>query len=146
MATISEMRRRVDKLNMTGLVVGAMEENPDELVDMNRKQMDDGTLKTGSPITPDYTPLTKFLKAQKGQPFDRVTLQDTGSFKSRMMLKIQGESFDIVSDDSKTGKLLSKYGENIFGLTDEHKAEAWNDLLQPSVVRNVSEQTGMTYG
>lgn len=146
MTTIAEMMRRVERLNMTELVIEGMEQHPDELADMNRKQMDEGVLKTGAPITPEYTPLTKFLKAEKGQPFDRVTLQDTGSFKSRMFLKIEGESFDFDSDDSKAGQLKSKYGDEIFGLTDEHKQEAWQDLVQPEVVRGISEQTGMTYG
>lgn len=143
MVTVAEMRRRFDTVGITELTADAMEQNADEVVEFNREQMNEkGVDKTGRQIRPKYTPFTVSVKRQKGQPFDRVTLRDTGEFQSRMHLQIQRDTFGISSDDYKTSSLVEKYGEDIFGLTSESKRQAWNDFLASGVVNSIKKITG----
>jgi len=71
-----------------------------------------------------YSGLTKAIKKQKGQPFNRVTLKDTGDFYASFKLKTTKEGFDIVADTLKeSGDLRERWGKDILGLTDESKNE-----------------------
>lgn len=65
----------------------------------------------------EYTNFTKSIKISKGQPYDRTTLLDTGSFFAFFDLKLIDNELDIFSTDTKTVKLIEKYGESIFDLT-----------------------------
>ena len=67
-----------------------------------------------------YTSTTIAIKRLKGQPTNRVTLRDTGDFHASFFLDIDDYKFYIDSTDDKVNKLALKYGENIFGLTDDN--------------------------
>ena len=91
-----------------------------EMSDLNREQLWAGIRADGSRITPEYTIFTISKKQEKGQPTDRVTLFDTGSFQEGIFTAQQGEQVIFSSTDSKTDELQEKYGEKIFGLTPDH--------------------------
>ena len=99
----------------------ANEMKPD-IASANRRQMFEGKRADGSFIVPEYAPATIVRKQKKGQPTDRVTLKDTGSFYSKIFVTIASRNVFISSSDSKTGKLTGKYGERIFGISDESSA------------------------
>lgn len=63
----------------------------------------------------DYSFSTIRLKKKKGDPFDRVTLFDTGEFYDSFFIKPTKEGFIINADGLKEGgtNLLVKYGEDI---------------------------------
>ena len=86
-------------------------------------QMYAGLRSDGSEIEPSYTRLTKQIKSEKGQPYDRVTLKDTGSFYKKTFIKLDPDGFEFDSADPKRDELVEKYKEAIFGLTDENKAK-----------------------
>lgn len=67
-----------------------------------------------------YTPYTKAIKKEKGQPYDRVTLNDTGDFEGSLYIEFQADGFRIYAADSKTDELTDKYGSEILGLSDEN--------------------------
>lgn len=106
------------------------------IVKMNAEQMNAGQLSTGQSIRPSYAPATIQYKKRKGQPFDRVTLRDTGNFHFSQ-LKAIARYKDFVIDTSLSGSrpygfLMSKYGEDILGLNDKNKKELVNKkLLKP---------------
>ena len=142
MTTVADMSRRLDLFDLIEVTADAMEQMPDEIVELNRDQMNEqGVTSKGAAIKPEYSPFTVFEKNRKGQVFSHVTLRDTGEFQSKMHLIIKGKSFDISSTDSKTPDLVSKYGENIFGLTMESKKEAFS-MLKPTIVSRFKEITG----
>lgn len=67
-----------------------------------------------------YTPYTRQLKKEKGQPHARVTLRDTGLFHEWMYVEYTSEGFYITSEDIKTEGLVEKYGPEIFRLTNQN--------------------------
>ena len=71
----------------------------------------------------DYMPYAERTiknKKRKGQPTTRVTLRDTGAFHESMYVVFDSEGFYITASDDKTEKLVDKYGEEIFRLTDKN--------------------------
>jgi len=84
----------------------------------------------GNTIVTDgnYTPFTKEIKREKGQPTDRVTLKDTGDFyMSFRVIPFRG-GFEITADGFKQGDistggntdLLEEFGNDILGLNQEN--------------------------
>ena len=67
----------------------------------------------------EYSFITKDLKSRSGQPFDRVTLKDTGSFYNSWRVYVANGVIVISADTIKDGKdLQNRWGDNILGLTD----------------------------
>lgn len=80
-----------------------------------------------------YTKATIKIKNKKRQPTTRVTLRDTGAFHKSMFLVFDSEGFYVTSSDNKTQKLVSKYGETIFRLTNSN----FNRILRVHVRREI---------
>lgn len=104
-----------------------------EISDYNRAQMYEGIRSDDSTIEPEYAELTKVLKIAKGQPYDRVTLKDTGDFYAGFNVDVNTDSYSITSSDDKVVKLVTKYGAKIFGLTDASKALYVTNFLRPAL-------------
>lgn len=83
----------------------------------------------------EYTNFTKSIKIDKGQPIDRTTLLDTGQFFAFFDLKIIDNKLDIFSTDSKSVKLIEKYGENIFNLTVKNNEIVNEDIFTENLIK-----------
>ena len=70
------------------------------------------------------------IKKALNQPTYRVTLKLTGDFHKSFFVNIGNESFRIDAKDKKTKHLVKRYGERVFGLTDDNV-----ELFQELVVR-----------
>lgn len=82
-----------------------------------------GKLSTGEDITPEYALSTIAAKKRKGQPYDRVTLRDTGDFyTSRFVFADQGKIVNG-SDVQYSEFLVKRYGEQIYGLDTENRKD-----------------------
>lgn len=114
----------ISPINVYRLVNDAILRHENQILDLNRRQMFAGNDANDNAITPEYTPFTKFLKDEKGQPFDRVTLNDTGAFYQSMFLQPFDNGFEFEATDSKTDDLKEKYGENIFGIAESDLDDA----------------------
>lgn len=119
-----------------------MIDTKEELENYNRRQLAQGKRKDGSDITPEYKPMTIFLKQQKGQPWDRVTLEDTGAFYRDIDLEVGSTDYDLMSKDYKAPQLMQKYGEDIMGLSEPNKDEYRADTLKPRIVTAICAKTG----
>lgn len=93
----------------------------DAMLNMERSRLKEGERADGTVIEPPYTLFTIMVKERKGQPTDRVTLFDTGDFYGAFTAEASGDTLFLSSSDWKTEKLERKYGEAIFGLTEEDK-------------------------
>lgn len=91
--------------------------------DANVQRLFDGKLTNGERITPDYADSTIDEKKRKGQPYDRVTLKDTGDMYSFLFVKVDNGSILFDSKVDYVDVLRKRYGEMIFGLTDENKKD-----------------------
>jgi len=94
------------------------------IIDENVEQMEKYGLKPSGEKIGEYSPTSKWIKQQKGQPYDSVRLHDTGEFHEKMFMKkikeTQKESeFEIKSADWKSDMLERNWGK-IFGLTEKN--------------------------
>lgn len=136
------MRERFQAISLTEEVRSVMLDTHTELEDYNKQQLSQGKRKDGSAITPEYSPMTIFLKQQKGQPWDRVTLYDEGNYYDRITLSVDAQTYDLHSTDSKAAKLLAKYGDDIEGLTEDNKNDYRATTLKPRTVEAICNRTG----
>lgn len=77
-------------------------------------------------------------KRYKNQPYNRVTLKDTGKFYESLELIIDDNGFYIDSYDSKAPDLLEKYGKTIFRLTNENLKILLNEYIRPSLTSKLA--------
>jgi hypothetical protein len=117
------------------ILLGLVRVNDAFVLDLNRNEQlfTGGEDSQGQTITPPYTPFTVFLKRQKGQPTDRVTLKDSGDFHASFEINYLPDGFELYATDQKTRKLISKYGAEIFGLTDPSLQDLIN-LIGPQLL------------
>lgn len=90
---------------------------------LNTEQMYQGTNSKGQDIVPNYAQSTIARKKRKGQPFDRVTLNDTNEFYTKTSAFADDNKIYIDSDVPYTKYLVERYGEEIFGLNNENRKE-----------------------
>lgn len=86
-----------------------------------------------------YRPRTVKYKIRKGQPYDRVTLKDTGEFYASLHVECDDEGFYVTSSDDKSQFLLKKYGKTIFRLTDKNLKVLLHDYIRPSLKQKMKE-------
>ena len=147
MATISQLMRRIDNLDINKVAADSMRETKTAFVEWQQEQLDQGKRKSGADIKPFYKPATIRIKKKKGQPYDRVTLKDTGFFYSSVYLVVKEsqKAFAAVSSDVKSTWLLSKYGDNILGLGGTYKA-GYVSELRPVFLKNISNAVKLPVG
>ena len=80
-----------------------------------------------------YAPRTIKKKQRKGQPYDRVTLRDTGEFHASLKVVFDDDGFYVTSTDDKAQYLLKRYGKTIFRLTNENLKILLNEYIRPSL-------------
>lgn len=122
MATIFDMyeRAKAANSNAKGVTVGIIEDHSDVLTDLNKDQLKRGTDSIGEKIHPMYGSIIYSIEKNNKNPlagFGTPDLNLTGAFYRGFYLLLNGMSFKIDSNDSKTGSLKDKYGD-IFGLSD----------------------------
>lgn len=111
------------------------------ICDMNSENQlfEKGITREGIKIN-SYAPYSKntiAVKIAKGQPTNRVTLRDTGGFHASFVVYADDTKFFIDAKDWKTNKLGEKYGEEIFGLTDENINELIWEYIYPALMNKV---------
>jgi len=79
-------------------------------------------------------------KKSKGQRYDHITLKDTGDFYKSFAIKVQNGGFLIIANGQKDDtNLLSEYGKNILGLTDEN-LQIVIDAIKDKIIPNILAQ------
>lgn len=125
--------------NLIAVAGEAMLDNTREIVQLNKDQLLDGQKSDQSQIGV-YRPFTIESRSKKNLQTDYIDLRDTGAFQSRFEIRVNGNVYEITSTDSKNDMLVGNYGIEIFGLNPENKLIAWNEFMQPSVVRKLAQQ------
>lgn len=144
--TIDQIINNTEALNIAQVIQDSVSETTEELKNYQQQQMFFGSDSEGQPIRrldgkyAVYAPLTEFIKAQKGQPFDRVTLRDTGSFYRGIQVRVQPGKVMISSMDEKQDSLIERYGATILGLNAEYSQIYSENDLKPLATRKIKEQ------
>jgi len=124
--------------DIPSIIKGVIEENEHVITEMNTDDQlfTKGINSMGISIDTyrPYKPLTMQIKSEKGQPVDRVTLRDTGSFHHSFYIEAGLESFMIKASDPKTLALMVKYGDEILGLTKEHTLRISHEMIKPKLI------------
>jgi hypothetical protein len=134
-----ERKFKVVTDQMETFVRESLEEEKKYTVDLNREQLSRGMNADETPIEPGYKPRTVAIKKRKGQPFDRVTLKDTGDFHRGMKLSTFQKEFVLSSTDWKINILVPKYGARIFGVPQSKKHEL-QQRLKPRLIKAVKSK------
>lgn len=86
-------------------ILGSVRENEAAVIDMNAEEQlfEKGENRLGVSIADycPYSPVTIEEKRMRGQPYNRVTLRDTGDFESSFYIRYLGDSFEITASDGK---------------------------------------------
>lgn len=140
MKTFSDMLGVLVEFNKSipKLVREAVENNEDSIISLNADEQlyELGITATGISIN-SFAPYKLFTyrnKIASSQPADRVTLRDRGEFHQDFFLNTSDTSFTISSHDEKTADLTMKYGDDIFGLTEENKAFVSKEYVYPELI------------
>ena len=82
-----------------------------------------------------YKPFTIAVKRGRGEPTDRTTLFDTGSFyKGFDLLFTDQYSIGVFSRDVKTPDLVEKYGSDIFTFTVENNKIINEEIITKGLI------------
>ena len=119
----------------------AFNQNEKKVLDLNRKQMFEGTKSDDTLILPPYADSTVRLKIKKLQPYDRVTLKDTGSFYDNLFLEVNEDEvkFKISSVLQYPLYLLGRYSLSILGLNTTNKTAFLNENILPILKQNIND-------
>lgn len=121
----------------------ALEQNQQKIVEANVEQLYEygiNSLDIRIDTYQPYTPYTVRIKQEKGQPYDRVTLRDTGDFQKSFEVVFEPVGFYITATDYKTQDLVDKYGAKIFGLTKENRQEIATKYVLPVVTEEIKRE------
>jgi hypothetical protein len=92
-----------------------------------------------------YKPFTIAIKQQKGQPTNRVTLEDTGSFyRGFDLIFTDQNAIGVFSRDEKTPELIEKYGADIFIFTNENIEEINSNIFEENLIKWILTQPPFT--
>jgi hypothetical protein len=138
--TLHELQRRLTAFNIYNEVRETIGETSGDITEFNRNQLFEGKRATGTEIKPEYAEFTILIKDQKGQPTDRVTLKDTGSFYESIFVDVNSETFDIYASDEKTEKLERKYGKTIFGLSKNNRSQYVQYTFFPELKKRIESK------
>ena len=112
-----------------------------KVLDLNRKQMFEGVKSDDTITLPPYAQSTVRLKIKKLQPYDRVTLKDTGAFYDNLLLEVNENEvkFKISSVLQYPLYLLDRYSLSILGLNTTNKTDFLNDDILPILKQNIND-------
>ena len=140
---IDKFKKVGEELDTGEIAKKIVRDNDNILIDMNAQDQlyAKGVNRLGVRIDEDqpYRPLTIQVKIEKRQPYDRVTLKDTGEFYDSFYVETAEDRFYIKASDEKTNWLIKKYGAEIFGLTNDSLAEFINDYVKDEAYNRVKE-------
>lgn len=121
----TEMKRRLQGLDVQAVAVASMEETAQDFIDLNTEQMYAGKDSDGEPIQPDYKSDVYAQMKNRMNPapgYGVPDLKATGAFYAGYTLKVDAGQVTEDSDVEYADKLTEQYGEQIWGLDDENLA------------------------
>jgi len=108
------------RVELDQVILDLVRNQEQKVIEMNTDQLMSGIDGNGKQIAPPYAISTIVRKKRKGQPYGRVTLRDQGDFHSSFGVEYMGDEFQIINDDPKAVYLIRRYGEDVYGLTQDN--------------------------
>lgn len=125
--TIPELKKRVNEFtaNFNRIAAEVIDGNQDVL-DLNREQLQDSRMPNDQAITPDYSPFYAAYKREfhpSSYGDGRVNLFLYGNLYKTMNIKVLANEYIITTDVPYAGKLKRKYGEYL-GISPKNQPKA----------------------
>lgn len=137
MSTLSETVKKINSFNFEKSILNVVKDNDNVLIDLNTDSQlgEKGVDSTGSALPGPYAPFT--IASKQGKSgfagiTSHVTLFGEGDFHGKFFVDASKFPIIINSSDSKRNDLVSEWGEDVFGLTDESQSE-FNDQILDDV-------------
>lgn len=105
----------------------------------NKQWFQKGQKSDGGIIKPVYTRITIKLKQKKGDPYDRVTLRDTGKLYRSIDLIIGERALIARVTVEYFRRLELKYGKKILGIQDKFIEEFTENYILPQIKKNLDD-------
>jgi hypothetical protein len=138
MATIGKVLRNWKQLNLLNEAMKAITDVKEDVVEINKSHMQQGENKNGGRIGEYRSAIYGDMKARMNpRAGGYVDLILTGAFTNAMYLKMQNKGFAIDSNDRKKRKLVSKYGNDVFGLGDKGRKELVDKSYRTALMTRV---------
>ena len=96
----------------------------------------------GKKILPDYKPSTIKRKKEDHQRTSHVTLRDKGDFYAGIFVEFKNWVITSDSLDGKTDSLISKYGTDILGFTQEEQDQIVFSIIEPRIEKILNKLGG----
>ena len=122
--------------NLNVIIGNSFKENEHILIDANVEDQlfEKGIDNKGEKLLP-YSPITIKDKKEKGQPTNRTTTRDTGKFHASFFQKVQKLTIEYGATDSKAGEIIERYGDQIYGLTDENLSDFIHTIVKDDIIK-----------
>jgi hypothetical protein len=155
MASLDSLRQRFKglqgkEINLAALAIDSIKE---EIADLNREQLMEGKKADGTEITPSYYDDPYFKSRESAQRYsdwkDIITPNDlrksgtpnlfiNGRFHDSIAVKVSSKSVIFSSPDLNAFKIEAKFGNGIYGSTNESKKQI-KEKAQPAFIKSVRE-------
>lgn len=106
----------------------------------NKQWFQKGEKSDGKKIKPGYKAITIKLKKKKGDPYDRVTLRDTGTLYRSIDLIVGERSLIMQVSVDYYAALEKKYGKRIAGIQKEFLQEFCDNYILPQIEKNINDK------
>lgn len=132
---INELISNTEKIDIIAMVDDAVHNTSTELVRLQRLQMLRGQNRKGFKIgvykNKAYAIRKHLMNPLPGESF--VDARLTGAFHAAIFADDRETYVVLDSSDEKTERLIEMYGEELFGLNDEHALEYSSEYLGPEI-------------
>jgi hypothetical protein len=121
----------------------------DKMIEFNQDQLQQGQDALGQAIVTiggsPYRPFTVAIKKAKGQPTNKVTLEDTGDFYKTFKVIIHKDEYEIIANfEKQDGSILDNFSSNFdfLGLDKESITELANEIIYPRLGQLINKRLG----
>lgn len=147
---IEKLISNLESLDIDLIINEAIKQNEKKILKLNTdvQLFKAGISGTGARLTPKYRPSTILRKKKKGQPYDRVTLRDTGRWHSGFFIIYEKEQISITAGTSSSARstnlteiLTRRYGKNLFGLT-QLDIDLLREIIELTIIKLINQRYG----
>lgn len=103
----------------------------------NKQWFQKGEKSDGKKMKPGYKAITIKLKKKKGDPYDRVTLRDTGKLYRSIDLIVGERALIMQVNVDYYRALEKKYGSKIAGIQEKFLEEFCENYIIPEIQKNI---------
>lgn len=137
---ITEVIERLERLDLEAALSEAIAFTKEEYADMNREQWKEGITSTGADIMPSpYSLGYAKIRLREGLPIDVIDLRRKGAFYGGYTIDQDGSVMHLSSDVDYEKWITHRYGEKIYGLTDESMAK-YRGVINAVLLAAIKEQ------